>query len=136
MSRAGVRLLLVFWAAFCCLISTAQLFAQDSPPKNGEVIYEIHKAGDYGIVAPKGIFTPDPEYTDDARRKKINGYVVLSVVVGTDGKVREATVTKSLDKGLDNQSLKTVKEWKFQPATKDGQPVPVRIDVEMTFRVR
>ena len=135
MSRVVVRILFVA-CVFAGLAGSIHVVAQDSPPKNDEVVYEIHKAGEYGVTAPKGISMPQPEYTDEARRKKINGTVLLSIVVGTDGNVREAEVTKSLDKGLDKQSVKTVKAWTFQPATKDGQPVPVRMDVEVTFRIR
>ncbi len=136
MSRAHARLLLALVAAYSGFVLTIQLLAQDSPKKDGEVIYEIHDVGDYGITGLKGISMPQPEFTDEARRKKINRNVVLSIVVGTDGKVRDAEVKKGLDKGLDKESVKTVKTWTFQPAVKDGQSVPVRIDVEVTFRVR
>jgi len=135
MSSICVRLLVVLGAPLV-VVSSTHLLAQDSSPKNGEVIYEFHKAGENGITAPKGIFMPQPEYTDQARRKKINGTVLLSLVVNADGTVRDPAVTKSLDKGLDKQALETVKKWKFQPATKDDQPVAVRIDVEVSFRIR
>ena len=114
------------------LLSGCGLFAQDVPP----TVYEIRKAGDYGVTAPKAIYHPDPEYTDRARRKKISGSVVLSIVVTPEGTVRDAKVTTSLDKDLDQQALNAVNTWKFEPATKDGKPVPVRISVEMTFRIR
>jgi len=122
--------------ATLALVSSVHLLAQDSSPKNGEIIYEFHKAGENGITAPKAVSMPQPEYTDQARRKKINGTVLLSLVVGADGTVRDPAVTRSLDKGLDKQALETVKKWKFEPATKDGQPVAVRIDVEVSFRIR
>jgi len=134
MSRACIRLLPALCATLA-LVSSILLFAQDST-KNGEIIYELHKAGENGVTAPKAISMPQPEYTDQARRKKINGTVLLSLVVAADGTVRDPAVTRSLDRGLDKQALETVKKWKFQPATKDGQPVAVRIDVEVSFRIR
>ncbi len=134
MSRARIRLLPALCATLA-LVSSILLFAQDST-KNGEILYEFHKAGENGITAPKAISMPQPEYTDQARRKKINGTVLFSLVVAADGTVRDPAVTRSLDRGLDKQALETVKKWKFQPATKDGQPVAVRIDVEVSFRIR
>jgi TonB family protein len=133
-SRVCVHLLPALCATLA-LVSSGHLLAQDSP-KNGEIIYEFHKAGENGITAPKAISMPQPEYTDQARRKKIDGTVLLSLVVSADGTVRDPAVTRSLDKGLDKQALETVKKWKFEPATKDGQPVAVRIDVEVSFRIR
>jgi TonB family protein len=135
MSRPSIRLLPALCAALALVLSV-HLPAQNSSPKNREIIYEFHKAGENGITAPKAISMPQPEYTDQARRKKINGTVLLSLVVAADGSVSDPVVTRSLDKGLDKQALETVKTWKFQPATRDGQPVAVRIDVEVSFRIR
>ena len=61
-----------------------------------------------------------------------------SRIVEVDGRVKEATVAKSLDKehGLDDEAIKALKEWEFTPGTKDGKPVPVRIDVEMSFTLK
>jgi TonB family protein len=109
--------------------------AQEQPAE--DQICEVHKVGDCGgVTAPKALYHPDPEYTDRARRKKISGTVLLSIVVTPEGTVRDAKVTTSLDKDLDQQALNVVNTWKFQPATKDDKPVPVRIAVEMTFRIR
>ena len=101
-----------------------------------EEVYEFSKVGENGITAPRPTFHPDPTYTDRARRKKINGSVLLSLVVTAEGDVRDARITTGLDKDLDKQALKTVSTWRFQPATKDGKPVAVRIAVEVSFRIR
>lgn len=108
--------------------------AQEQSPQ--ETVYEFSRVGENGITAPKPLYHPDPEYTDKARRKKISGTVLLSLVVGSDGLVRDAKVTTSLDKGLDDQALKAVRTWKFEPATKDGKPIAVRISVETSFHIR
>jgi len=129
--RAFVRSLFLFGVL---LPSFPFLMAQDQAAS--EEIPEIHKAYENGIVAPKPIYHPDPEYTDQARRKKIRGTVLLSIVVTREGTVRDAKVTTSLEKSLDQQALDTVSKWKFEPATKDGKPVPVRIAVEMSFNIR
>ena len=75
------------------------------------------------------------EYADRPRRKKIQGNVVLSIIVNADGTVRDPQVTQSLDKELDKKALECVSKWKFEPATKDGQPVAMHIVVEVNFRL-
>ena len=71
---------------------------------------------------PKAIYMTDPEYSESARKKKINGTVTLAMIVTAEGKVRDLRVIKGLDKGLDKQALAAVSVWRFQPATKDGKP--------------
>lgn len=133
---ARVRLLLALCVTVSCFVYGFDSRAQDSSAKNDETVYELHNARENGIHAPKGIYMPDAEYSDYARRKKISGVVMLSFVVAKDGTVRDPAVTKSLEQSLDRQALDTVKKWKFEPATKDGQPVAVRIQAEMSFRIR
>lgn len=84
---------------------------------------------------PKAISAPDPEYSVQARENRIQGTVEMSVVVGPDGLVRESKVEKSLGYGLDEQALKALQQWRFEPATVDGKPVAVRINVQMSFRI-
>jgi TonB family protein len=89
-----------------------------------------------GITAPKLIDRIDPAYTEEARKAKLQGVVVLWCVITKEGEVRDLKVQRSLDPGLDEQAVAAVKQWKFQPATKDGVPVPVMINVEVNFRLR
>ena len=114
------------------LCGSCILLAQDKP---SEQVCEIHNVGDCGVTAPKPVYHPNPEYTDRARRKKINGNVVVSFIVTNEGKVRDAIVTRRLDKDLDQQALAAVRTWRFEPALKDGTPVEVRINAELTFRL-
>ncbi len=110
--------------------------AQDSAQKSDDVVYDLHNAGDYGIKPPKTVYAPDPEYTDKARRKKINGTVIVSLIVTPEGTVRDPKIMTSLDNDLDRQALATLSKWKFEPATKDGKPVSVRINTEVSFSIR
>ena len=91
-----------------------------------------------GITLPVPVRSVKPGYTAAAMDARIEGKVVLSVVVLDDGKVGEVSVTESLDKeyGLDTQAVEAAKEWLFKPGTKDGKPVPVRVSVEMTFTLK
>jgi protein TonB len=79
-----------------------------------------------------------PDYTAEANQQGIQGVVQLSVVVNDDGTVGAVKVTKSLDDkyGLDQQAVIAMKKWKFRPGTRDGKPVAVRVDVEMSFKLR
>src|SRR5579885_3905733 len=113
---ARVRLLLALCVTVSCFVYGFGSRAQDSSARNDETIYELHNARENGIHAPKGIYMPDAEYSDYARRKKISGVVMLSFVVAKDGTVRDPAVTKSLEQSLDRQAFDTVKKWKFEPA--------------------
>lgn len=88
-----------------------------------------------GVSAPKVIYKPDPEYSTEARQAKYQGTVVLSVIVGADGHTRQVQVARSLGMGLDEKAVEAVRQWRFEPAKKDGRPVPVAVDVEVAFHL-
>jgi TonB family protein len=88
-----------------------------------------------GVTEPRLIYKTDPEYSEEARKAKYQGTVVLACVVGTDGKPRQLTVQRSLGMGLDEKALEAVRNWKFSPAEKDGKPVAVAVNVEVQFRL-
>jgi TonB family protein len=88
-----------------------------------------------GVSAPKLIYDPDPEFSDEARKAKYQGVVVLTVIVGADGRVHDMRVSRSLGMGLDEKAMEAVKNWKFEPSMADGHPVPVEVNVEVNFRL-
>ncbi|HEU5450507.1 MAG TPA: energy transducer TonB [Terriglobales bacterium] len=88
-----------------------------------------------GVSAPRALYAPDPEYSEEARKAKYQGTVVLWVVVGPDGRPRDIRVQRSLGLGLDEKAVEAVRQWKFEPAKKDGNPVAVQINVEVNFRL-
>jgi protein TonB len=116
---------------FLFFIHGTTLLAQDPADKLPEGVYRPGQ----GVTPPKATYAPQPEYTDEARKQKINGTVVLTLVVTEEGKVRDVRVTKSLDRGLDKQAIAAVSTWKFEPGTKDGKPVAVQLPVEVDFRL-
>jgi len=88
-----------------------------------------------GVSAPKVIYQPDPEYSEEARKAKYQGTCVLWLVVGPDGRPRDIRVQRTLGLGLDEKAIEAVKTWRFEPALKDGKPVAVQINVEVSFRL-
>jgi periplasmic protein TonB len=88
-----------------------------------------------GVSAPKALFAPDPEYSEEARKAKYQGTCVLWLIVGPDGRTRDIKVARTLGLGLDEKAIEAVKQWKFEPAMKDGKPVAVQINVEVSFRL-
>ena len=88
-----------------------------------------------GVSAPKAIYAPDPEYSEEARKAKYQGTCVLWLIVGPDGRPKDIKIARSLGLGLDEKAIEAVKTWKFEPALKDGKPVAVQINVEVSFRL-
>jgi TonB family protein len=88
-----------------------------------------------GIVAPRSVSAPDPEYSDEARKAHLEGTSVLKLIVDTEGKPRDIKVFVPLGSGLDEKAVDAIKTWKFEPATKDGKPVAVQIMIEVNFHL-
>ena len=99
--------------------------------EDGSAVYGVG----CGIKAPHPTRQQEPDYSERARKKKISGTVQLSAVVDSSGDVRDIQVTKSLERSLDQQAIAALNRWKFEPAIKDGQPVAVKLEIEMSFRL-
>jgi len=102
----------------------------------GGGVYQIGN----GVTSPTLIREVKPNYTGDAMRAKLQGVVEMEAVVLPDGSVdpTRIKITRSLDStfGLDQQAIIAVKQWRFRPGTYKGQPVPVLVNVELTFTLR
>jgi TonB family protein len=116
-----------------CLLADA--FAQQSADAGSKTdpISGIEKVGGR-VSAPRLVYAPDPEYSAEALDAKYEGFCVLSVVVGSDGLPRDIKIVQELGHGLDEKAVEAVKEWKFEPAMKDGQPVAVQTYVQVQFQ--
>jgi TonB family protein len=88
-----------------------------------------------GVSAPRALNTPDPEYSEEARKAKYQGTVVLWLIVDQNGRPQQVKVAHSLGMGLDQKAIEAVRRWTFEPAQKDGKPVAVQINVEVNFRL-
>ncbi len=98
---------------------------------------QIYKPGS-GTTLPRVVREVKPHYTPEAMQAKIEGTVLMSVVVLATGDVGDVSVTQSLDTeyGLDEQSMDAVRQWKFEPGSRAGEPVAVEVTVEMTFTLK
>lgn len=94
----------------------------------------VVRAGN-GVTMPRLIRDVKPQYTSEAMKAKIQGAVLLEVIVNTDGTVGNVKVVRSLDAihGLDEQAINAAKAWRFAPGSRDGAPVPVLVTIEMAF---
>jgi len=88
-----------------------------------------------GVSPPTVIFKVEPEYSEEARKAKFQGTVVLFVVVDEHGNPRDLKVIRPLGLGLDQKAIEAVEKWKFSPGKKDGKPVPVQATIEVNFRL-
>jgi TonB family protein len=88
------------------------------------------------VSGPVPIIQPEAEFSDEARRAKYQGVVMISMIVDANGNPENPRVVRSLGMGLDEKALEAVRKYKFKPAMKDGKtPVPVMITVEVNFRL-
>jgi TonB family protein len=87
------------------------------------------------VRPPIVIHQADPKYAEAARNAKLSGNVVISLVVGTDGKPYNVQVARGLGHGLDEQAVEAVQQYRFKPATRNGEPVAAYLNVEVNFQI-
>jgi TonB family protein len=88
-----------------------------------------------GVTPPSLVSKMEPAYSEDARAAKLQGTVLLKIVVDVDGLAKDITVVNSLGYGLDEKAVEAVTRWKFNPGTMNGVPVPVMAQIEVNFRL-
>jgi protein TonB len=88
-----------------------------------------------GVSAPVPLFKPDPEYSEEARKAKFQGSVILQIVVDENGNPKDIKVVRPLGLGLDEKAIEAVQKWRFRAGVLNGKPVPVRANVEVNFRL-
>ena len=85
---------------------------------------------------PRVAYKVEPQYTEGARDRKVAGTVILKVTVRTNGGADDIAIVRSLDPDLDEQAILAVKQWRFEPATKDGREVDVPATIEVNFKLK
>jgi periplasmic protein TonB len=104
------------------------------PGSNGGFTGGVYRAGG-GVSSPVVLSQVEPEYSDDARRAKFQGMVVLQLVVDEKGMPGQIRVVRPLGLGLDQKAIEAVAKWRFKPGMKDGKPVAVVALIEVNFRL-
>jgi TonB family protein len=117
-------------AALCFPLDVTESQAKKPQPAGDRV----YKAGG-GVVAPKLISKVEPKYSEEAREAKVQGRVVLGVVIDAKGRPENVKVVKGLEPSLDAKAVEAVKQWKFQPGARQGKPVRVQATIEVNFRL-
>jgi TonB family protein len=104
------------------------------PGSGGNTGGGVYRVGG-GVSAPVPIFTPEAEFSDEARRAKYQGVCLISLIVDAQGNPQNPRVVRPLGMGLDEKALEAVRKYKFKPAMKGGSPVPVMMSIEVNFRL-
>jgi len=113
------------------VVATAVASGNPSPPGGDSEIYRVGA----GVSPPRVIHQVEPEFSDEARKHRREGRVVIKATVGTDGRIHDPHVTRSLGWGLDEKAIEAVSQWLFDPAVKDGRKVAVYVDIEVNFEL-
>lgn len=96
----------------------------------------LKATGSGGVTSPILLYKVEPDYSEEARNKGIEGTVLLAIEVWEDGRAHNITVLESVGYGLDEEAIKAVQKWRFRPGTKNGKPVKTAARVEVTFRLK
>jgi len=104
------------------------------PGEGGGVGGGVYRVGG-GVTAPIVLSKKDPEYSEEARKAKYQGTVLLAIEVSPNGTASNIKVMRSLGLGLDEKAMEAVRQWKFKPGYKDGKPVTVAATIEVNFRL-
>jgi protein TonB len=106
----------------------------DGPPPSDEPTGPIQVGGD--VKAPIKEYAPQPQYTEIARKARIQGVVIVQAIINKQGVVTEVKTLKPLPMGLDQAAVEAVKKWKFKPATLNGKPVDVYYNLTVNFTLQ
>jgi len=104
------------------------------PGEGGGIGGGVYRVGG-GVTAPAVLFKVDPEYSEEARKAKYSGTVVLYIEVDQNGHARNLRVVKGIGLGLDEKAIEAVNKWRFKPGLKDGKAVVVAAHIEVNFRL-
>jgi TonB family protein len=139
--RMSINRLRISLAAVVCALALTATWAvwsfplQQEPNEDQESLTAgVFRIGN-GVSSPRLVYKLEPQYSDEAREAKLQGSVVLAIVVTADGFVQDVQVRRGLGRGLDENAMEAIRHWQFSPALKDGQPVPVAATVEVNYRL-
>jgi TonB family protein len=119
------------------LLESMRSMRQEDPPYIAAQLVRICAKNSPQPCAtpPRAVFTPEPEYSQEARDAHCEGTSVLWMIIGIDGRAHHVKVARGLGHGLDENAIEAVKLWRFEPAISQGNAVPVQINIDVTFRL-
>ncbi len=88
------------------------------------------------VTKPVKIFSPQPQYTEEARRARIQGVVIVQAIIDCRGDVTDVTILKGLPLGLSEATVAAISQWRFHPATLNGMAVSVYYNLTVNFRLQ
>jgi len=106
----------------------------DAAPRTPTIPECVEKIGN-GVSAPIPIKTPMAKYSREARKKKIEGPCLVSVIIDAQGLPQNPRVIRAIGAGLDEEAITAIKKYRFKPAMKDGHPVAVGMTIQVNFRL-
>lgn len=89
----------------------------------------------HNVTAPRLMSKVEPTYSEEARKARYEGTVVLKIVVSSEGTVKQPSIVIPLGLGLDEKAIEAVSKWRFEPGTEDGKPVAVVANIEVNFHL-
>jgi TonB family protein len=116
---------------FGMLPSVAGKVARTEEDPNIKTVYYVGSE----VKRPEPVSTPEPEFSQTARYERFQGVVVVKVVIAKDGSIRQVRLVRPIGLGLDEQAETRIKTWRFSPATRNGEPVAVEMNVEVAFNL-
>lgn len=134
-SRIALALVLIGLTSVCIRASAYAVRIGDGTANPAPGAQDEAPKLDAGVTPPRAVSTPDPIYPKTAKKEGRQGDVRLWCIIGTDGSVREAGIAKSLSQDFDESAINAVRQWTFEPATRNGQPVEVKVSVEVSFKL-
>jgi TonB family protein len=136
-AQPSARHSIVAVAALIVVTGTSALWASRLLPLQQPSPGAVYEAGN-GVTLPVVVTEVRPKYTDEAKAARIEGTVLMTCVVSTDGQPTRISVVHSLDSvhGLDDAAVSALEQWRFKPGVKEGKAVAVRVHIEMTFSLK
>ncbi|MCP3962999.1 MAG: energy transducer TonB [bacterium] len=117
------------------LDTDVNLFAfPEAPPPLDEQVGPLVVAGE--VIKPEKTYAPQPQYTEIARKARIQGVVIVQAIIDREGNVTNVKVLRGQPMGLSEEAVKAIKQWKFKPATLRGKPVDVYFNLTVNFKLQ
>jgi protein TonB len=101
--------------------------------KDGQPEEQVYDLGE-GIAPPRVVYQINPAFAGGSRGIRIVGSVAVGMVVSSEGLPKDLHIVRGLDKDIDQSALEAMKQWRFDPARKDGKAIAVRVTIEIHFR--